>query len=358
MFGRLVVTQNANIKSMHTKKKTDIELLEDLELENEKKRRHHYQEAELQEEERENPKPIRERIIASIVGNARELVYGKYEEYFYFFVMSSCILSGITAGVGTYNISTEVNQIIDNINILVLSVFVLEIVLKFIAAGSQPLDYFRDPVHGKWNTFDFIVTVISFPGVAGEATAMVRILRLFRIVEQFQKINAMKAIVIGLLAGMKSIGYILLLLFLVFYMYAVVGVSSFGNNNPFVFGNIAVALIALFRGMTLENWESMLFVDAFGCDVFNADIYVNPWEFLSVNETQTESNKWQDVSRKFRCEHPNKRSMLATAYWVSFVVVSAFVVLALFIGVITLHMQDSINTVRLEKEEVSTVVLL
>jgi voltage-gated sodium channel len=60
--------------------------------------------------------------------------------------------------------------------------------------------------------------------------------------------------------------YILLLLVLIFYLFAVVGVVMFRNNDPFHFGSIGVAMITLFRVATLESWSNVMYINWYGCD--------------------------------------------------------------------------------------------
>jgi voltage-gated sodium channel len=60
--------------------------------------------------------------------------------------------------------------------------------------------------------------------------------------------------------------YILLLLLLVFYLFAVLGVSTFRKNDPFFFGSIGIAMVTLFRMATLESWTTGLYINSYGCD--------------------------------------------------------------------------------------------
>ena len=56
-----------------------------------------------------------------------------------------------------------------------------------------------------------------------------------------------KMIVMGLIGGMKSIGYIVLLLFMVFYLFAIAGIMFFRDNDPWHFrdlGPFAIDIIA------------------------------------------------------------------------------------------------------------------
>ena len=75
-------------------------------------------------------------------------------------------------------------------------------------------------------------------------------------------------IISGLIGGLSSVIYILALLFLVFYMYGIIGYYLFSSNDPFHFGNLQLALLMLFRVTIMDNWTDVMFVNIFGCDVY------------------------------------------------------------------------------------------
>jgi voltage-gated sodium channel len=54
-------------------------------------------------------------------------------------------------------------------------------------------------------------------------------------------------------------GYVSILLALLFYIYAVAGVNLFGKTDPLHFGSLGAALLSLFRIVTLDNWGDIYF---------------------------------------------------------------------------------------------------
>jgi voltage-gated sodium channel len=94
-----------------------------------------------------------------------------------------------------------------------------------------------------------------------------------RLVKLVSKIKQLQVIVMGLGNGLGSVTYILILLVLVFYLFAVLGVNFFRKNDPFHFGSVGVAMLSLFRFATLENWGPALYVDIFGCDAQYSGAY-------------------------------------------------------------------------------------
>jgi voltage-gated sodium channel len=60
--------------------------------------------------------------------------------------------------------------------------------------------------------------------------------------------------------------YVILLMLLIFYLYAVMGVYFFRRNDPFHFGSLGVAMLTLFRVSTLEDWADVMYINIYGCN--------------------------------------------------------------------------------------------
>ena len=69
----------------------------------------------------------------------------------------------------------------------------------------------------------------------------------------------------------QSIAYILLLLFLIFYLYAIVGMMLFKDNDPFHFGSLEISMLTLFRMATLEDWTEVMYISWEGCKLYVID---------------------------------------------------------------------------------------
>lgn len=124
------------------------------------------------------------------------------------------------------------------------------------------------------NNFDFWLVVVCYipPGLLGGNFAFLRLLRLMRLFKLVKKVKKINAIVSGLFKGLGAVGYILLLLVLVFYLFAVLGVQTFRRNDPLAFGGIGIAVVTLFRIITLDNWTSLIYLNWFGCDSQNISV--------------------------------------------------------------------------------------
>ena len=125
-----------------------------------------------------------------------------------------------------------------------------------------------------WNNFDFWLVVVCWlpPGFIGGNVAFLRLLRLMRLLKLVGKVKQLQVIVMGLVKGLGSVSYIIMLLLLIFYIFAILGVSTFRKNDPWHFGSLGVAMISLFRIATLEAWSTDLYIASFGCASQNVGV--------------------------------------------------------------------------------------
>jgi len=238
------------------------------------------------------------------------------------------VIAGINVGIQTYP-GMDTNPVLLILDNVILAIFTLELAMKIVMEGVRPWKFLIGH-EWAWNTFDTAIVLLSYPvwGLeGGSSIALLRLVRLARLGKLIKKIPALQMIMKGLAGGLSSITYILVLLFLVFYLYGVVGFYTFAVNDPFHFGTLPMSMLTLFRMATLENWGDIMFLNIFGCDTY-PDMYVAPEDETSDNHIM-----W--------CRYPSENWAIGPAYFVSFIVVSAFVMLSLFIGAVTISMTES-----------------
>lgn len=171
----------------------------------------------------------------------------------------------------------------------ILTVFVIEIALKLIAWGPR---FFLS----GWNVLDFFIVAVSLVPDAGPL-AILRSLRILRVLRLVSTIRRLRMLTESLLSAIPSIGWISFMLLLVFYIFAVMGTELFGDRFPDWFGTLGASMYTLFQIMTLESWS------------------------MGIARPVMEAYPW------------------AWAYFVPFILVSAFTILNLFIGIIVNSMQ-------------------
>lgn len=205
-------------------------------------------------------------------------------------------------------------------------VFVFEVVLKMMSFGDKPYIYFVDKGgNGIFNCFDFILSVLSIALIGQSSAGAIRTLRLARLVRLLtiiKNIPELKVIVIGLIAGLRSVVYIVALLILVIYLYAVLGVIILSSNDRANFGTVPIAMMTLFQVSTLTSWTTIAYVNWHGCDTY-PDGYeqVNDHEELEYARTLTgRLPTWE-------CLKGNRQPIFTFIYFTSFTIIAAMVIM-------------------------------
>ncbi len=181
---------------------------------------------------------------------------------------------------------------------LVQLLFVAEIAVRLGAHGRRPGAFFRD----GWNLFDFTVVALSLLPAAGPFATVARLARILRVARLVSSVPDLRLIVGTMLRSIPSIGHVLVLLSLLLFVWAVVGVELFGAADPARWGHLGLAVETLFQVLTLEGWAEIQGEVRPG----------RPWAFL---------------------------------YFASFIFTAVFVVVNLFVAV----MLDNLEKVRVEE---------
>ena len=162
-------------------------------------------------------------------------------------IIALIIFNSITIGMETSSaIMNSFGNTLLLIDKIILAIFVLEITLKLYAYGFS---FFKS----GWNIFDFSIVAIALLPASG-TLAVLRSLRIFRSLRLLKNLPKLRFIVEALLHSLPSLGWIFVLLALVFYVFAVIGTKLFGAAYPEWFGNIGASMFSLFQIMTLEGW--------------------------------------------------------------------------------------------------------
>jgi len=236
---------------------------------------------------------------------------------FNYFIFSLILLSAVIIGLETYpGLATQYREVLSLIDLLVIALFTIEIALKIVSNGKRPWIYFSDP----WNVFDFIIVAICLiPFNDTHYFAVFRILRVLRILRMITVFPKLKLIISALLKSIPSMGYVIMLIGILFYVYAIVGVFVFGATDPMHFGDLHHAFVTLFKVLTLEGWTDIMNVHIFG-DFDNKNMQIiSMWPFF---------------------------------YFASFILIGAMIILNLFIGVIMNSMDESQKELSQELNEI------
>jgi len=177
-----------------------------------------------------------------------------HSSWFSRLMIAVILLAGLLAGLETNgHLMKHYGPLLRGLDVLVLAVFLTEIILKLAVHGRQPWRYFQD----GWNVFDFIIVAVCCLPFDSQFAAVFRLARGLRLLRLVTAVPKLQLLVGALLKSLGAMGYVTLLLALVFYIYGVVGVHLFGSVDPKHFGSLSAALLSLFRLITLDNWADI-----------------------------------------------------------------------------------------------------
>ena len=186
-----------------------------------------------------------------MIKSVNQLVASKV---FHHFIVAVIVLAGVVAGLETSPaLMAEHGGLLDALDRLILGVFIVEALLKMAALGRRPWCYFAD----GWNVFDFLIIVICVLPVGGPFAAVLRLARALRLLRLVSALPKLQLLVGALLKSLSAMGYVSLLLALLFYIYAVAGILLFGAHEPKNLGSLPAAFLSLFRLVTLDNWAAL-----------------------------------------------------------------------------------------------------
>jgi len=205
------------------------------------------------------------------------------------------LFNGVLIGLETsQEIMQQYGALLELGTDIILWLFIVEAALKITAVAPRFSLYFGN----GWNLFDFTVVVLSLLPATEEFALVARLVRVLRVLRLVSTVPQLRLIVATLVRSIPSMGHVIMLLSIIFYIYAVTGFHLFREHDPEHWGTLGAALLTLFGIVTLEGW-------------------------VQVMETALELNPW------------------AWVYFVSFVLIGTFVMLNLFIAVVINNLERS-----------------
>ncbi|MBO9413474.1 MULTISPECIES: ion transporter [unclassified Ruegeria] len=215
-------------------------------------------------------------------------------------ILGVIIFNAITLGLSTSpSVQDNIGHVLRVIDTVVLGIFVAELLLKFYA---YRLSFFNN----AWNIFDLVVVTLGLLPNRDGLSAL-RGLRVIRAMRLLSVIPQMRSVVQALLDALPGMGAVIIMISIVFYVFAVMATLMYGPDFPDWFGTLGRSLYTLFQVMTLESWS-------------------------------------MGIVRPVMDVHPT-----AWIFFVPFIVITAFSVLNLFIGLLVNTMQSAVEDESVEE---------
>nr|WP_211110119.1 ion transporter [Acuticoccus mangrovi] len=207
-----------------------------------------------------------------------------------YFIVGIILVNAVILGMMTSGtLMASVGPLLSVIDTVIVGVFVAEILMRI---AVYRLRFFTDP----WSIFDFLVVAIALVPASREFSVL-RALRILRVLRLISVVPTLRRVVNGLIAALPGMASVVFLMAIIFYVFAVMATSLYGASFPDWFGSIGASAYSLFQIMTLESWSMGIVRPVM-------EVYPSAWLFF-----------------------------------VPFIIVTAFAVLNLFIGIIVSGMQ-------------------
>jgi voltage-gated sodium channel len=205
------------------------------------------------------------------------------------------LANAVVLGLQTYpGLERRHGETLDLLNGIFLAFFVVEILLRVASYLPRPWRFFLD----GWNVFDFVAVGLAFvPGLQRNSTVL-RLARLARIVRVAHLLPDVRILVTAVIRSLPPLTSMAILTTLILFVYGMIGWQLFGEEQPDDWGTIGEAMLSLFVMLTLEDFPQYM----------ERGMEIHPWSWV---------------------------------FFVSFILVAAFVVINVFIGIVLNSMEEA-----------------
>ncbi|MEW6999536.1 ion transporter [Colwelliaceae bacterium BS250] len=189
-------------------------------------------------------------MYATIKTNLNDL---KENKIFELTVVAVIIISALEIGAKTFTLNDSALSVTNILDIFITIFFLFELSVRFIADDDK-----KNFLKKGWNVFDTLVVMISLiPINDSEMALLARLVRIFRVLRMVSVVPELRVLINSLIKALPQLGYVVLLMFIIFYIYAAIGSYTFADINPTLWGDIAISMLTLFRIMTFEDWTDI-----------------------------------------------------------------------------------------------------
>ncbi len=184
-------------------------------------------------------------------------------KYFGYIVTVIIVFSTLLIGVKTYNIGYIL--ILEKIETAITIFFLFEIILRFIICTNKKRFFYN-----FWNVFHSLIVIISIIAIEHSEYVFLARLSYLRVLHIIDTIPDLRLLINTLIRSLPSMGYLLFLMFTLFYMYAAVGSFIFEDINPNLWGNISISMLTLFQVITFGDWAKVMY----------ETMEIHPWSWI------------------------------------------------------------------------------
>jgi len=169
-------------------------------------------------------------------------------------IIAVILLSALLIGVKTHDLPTHFVAVLALLDLAITIFFVIEIVIRYLASPKKKKFF-----HNGWNIFDTVIVIGSLIPTGGSGVLLARLLRVFRVLRLVSMVPELRLLINALLKAIPRMGYIALLMFVIFYIYAAIGSMFFNQINEVLWGDVSISMLTLFRVATFEDWTDIMY---------------------------------------------------------------------------------------------------
>ncbi|EAT12861.1 ion transporter [Bermanella marisrubri] len=244
---------------------------------------------------------------------------------FELFVIAVILFSALVVGAKTYDLPPFMMSSLVWLDHFITVIFLVEIIIRFLGEERK-----RDFFKSGWNIFDTVIVAASLVPVDESDMAFIgRLLRIFRVLRMVSIIPELRVLLNSLLKALPQLGYVMLLMFIIFYIYAAIGATLFAHINPELWGDISISMLTLFRVMTFEDWTDVMYetmaVYSLSWIYYLSFIFLTAFAFLNMvigivvsviekeNAKEAASNNTEPSMSELQAEIHSLKAMLKQA---------------------------------------------
>ena len=169
-------------------------------------------------------------------------------------VIAVIIISALLIGAKTHDLPEPVVNLLSILDSAITVFFLIEIVIRFMATPNKN-EFFKS----GWNIFDTVIVIGSLIPAGGSGVLLARLLRVFRVLRLVSMVPELRLLINALIKAIPRMGYIALLMFVIFYIYAAIGSILFEDINKVLWGDVSISMLTLFRVATFEDWTDVMY---------------------------------------------------------------------------------------------------
>ena len=176
-------------------------------------------------------------------------------DFFQRFILFLILLSAMSIGIEAVPaLADEYDQLLFYLDLVIQAIFVCEISIRVLAFAPKIGDFFKE----RWNTFDFIVVVLSLVPFIGSFALIARLLRLLRILRLLSVSDKLRAFMTRLSGSLDETCSAIFVAMIGAYIFVIAGHYLYGETDPERWGGLRESALSIFYLSLFQDVKSFV----------------------------------------------------------------------------------------------------